>query len=352
MSSLKSQVNASTAMNSPFPRTDYDIIRPPYPQALWSLIHEHHDRHHPHRNSALDLCCGTGVAAEALISSFDNVDLVDASPQNMLRAPTNVISTALRAYRSNSLREVTSTYFVRHAEEPVVRPASQDLVTIFQALHCCFPGPVLEQAARALNPGGTLAIVYFALPRIVENPEADRVWNQIRREMHTAVYDLPPGAERTEVLRGVEQSNSGLDFVWLDTRLWKAGARRIKINCGEKGKVALQGYEAESVKQPRSGVQLYREVEEEMEMGEWSERVAIAGWFREWIMESLRLSPALKATFAERTADLWSEFGRAVGGHIESSWPTKMTAEDIKKGSDMEGVRIVFPAAVVLASKR
>ena len=110
------------------------------------------------------------------------------------------------------------------AEEGIVPPASQDMVTMFEAIHWTNASLTMAQAAQALKPGGTIAVVHYTpICWILNNPDADRAWKELCQLRIEASYRPDPEHPKRVYMRAMETSNTGLDFVPLDAELWKPG---------------------------------------------------------------------------------------------------------------------------------
>ena len=307
----------------------YDEHRSVYPPSLWSLIMSYHETHHPNFTSALDLGCGSGAASTTLANHFSHLELADVAQHNIAAANTKLESPDFKATLAH---ECTFKFHVSRAEDEVVEPETQDMVTMFEALHWCDSAAVMSQAALALKPGGTLALVVYAIPTILDNAPAQEIWNDIRRELyHSAVDMADSDPAKMAITSGVLQSNTGLDFAMLEPKFWKANAQRITIDCVRKGSVALQTFEGTDAFRAGTHVDDREEVEQ-MNLPEWGKTVKHI-FFRAWVTETLQLTPKVMDTFAERTGKLWEDLAKAL-------------AE-----GDGEETRVVFPAAVVLATK-
>ncbi|MCJ1247619.1 hypothetical protein MMC30_004834 [Trapelia coarctata] len=311
----------------------YDDYRPAYPPALWSLIFSHHSTHHPIYTSALDLGCGSGAASATLAHHFSHLTVADPSEHNLASARAKLSS---EPFLSSLPRPCTITYHTLPGELPAVDPGTQDMVTMFEAIHWGDAAAIMAQAGRALKPGGTLALAnYSPRPTILQNPTAQKLWNAIWQAHTDGIFE-PDAAKPAKgpTRLAIEQANAGLAFVPLDPQLWRPGARRINLNCGTGGAATLQLHEGEQVPIAPSRVQPGREGEEEMEMAGW-EKVVGPEWFHAYYWDTFQSSRALPDDFEKRVKGLWSRLQEAV-----------------KVGGEGGKARIVFPAAVVLASRR
>ena len=144
MSAFKDHFSAHAA--------DYARYRPAYPAALFMWL----AARSPHRALALDCGAGNGQAAVALARHFDRVVATDASAQQIAnaRGPANV------------------SYRVAAAEADAVPAGSAALVTVAQALHWFDHAAFYAAAARALSPGGLLAVWTYELMTVSADVDA------------------------------------------------------------------------------------------------------------------------------------------------------------------------------------
>ena len=159
----------------------YATYRPSYPAALFACLADLA----PDKNSAWDCATGTGQAALALTAHFDRVIATDASRAQLKRA----VKHERIAYRQAA------------AEESSLPNASQDLVTVGQALHWFDLDRFYAEIRRVLKPRVLIAAWCYNLLRIT--PELDEVidrlyaeivgefWPVERRHVETGYRDLP-----------------------------------------------------------------------------------------------------------------------------------------------------------------
>ena len=312
----------------------YEQYRPIYPYSLWSMIMDYHAANgNEAYGSALDLGAGSGIASSTLARHFSNVTLVDPSEHNMAAARSRLNSPA---YKSSLPRPCTFNYHVLPAEEPVVEPASQDLVGVFEAIHWTDAEAVMHQIARALKPGGTLVLVYYTMTvQMLDNPEVQKIWDEIWYMRTKEVYGDDGSELEPEHARTLRQGMSGLDHVRLDEKLWASGARRVRFNTRDKGKVATQLADGPGLPCAESQVKPEREKEEVVERAEDWDRVVDADWLREY-MKTFQDVRKLSKEFHERLDRKWNEFYAAVE----------------KGGTDSGRMRVTWPASLVMATRK
>lgn len=127
---------------------DEDVVRAyrhraPYPDALHARLIELSSG----RARLLDLGCGPGKLARALATWFDRVDAVDPSAAMLATAR------AADAGRHANIR------WIEAAAEAATLDGPYDLAVAGASIHWMRHGEVMPKLARALAPGGPLALV-------------------------------------------------------------------------------------------------------------------------------------------------------------------------------------------------
>jgi SAM-dependent methyltransferase len=122
---------------------DYDRYRPRYPVALIDFLAEAS----PARALAWDCATGTGQAAIALASRFDEVFATDASAAQI----------------SHAVAHPRVRYGVATAEASGLDDGAADLVTVAQALHWFDLERFYAEVRRVARPGAVLAAWTYSL---------------------------------------------------------------------------------------------------------------------------------------------------------------------------------------------
>lgn len=120
------------------------------------------------------------------------------------------------AFKATLPHTCNFSYHVQPAEQAAVEPGSQDIVTIFEAIHWTDAAAVMQQAARGLKPGSTLAIVHYTSNiQMLDNPVARTLWNEIWYDRLMAAF--APGRDQLPPLRlrWLSQCNSSVNYVAL-----------------------------------------------------------------------------------------------------------------------------------------
>ncbi|TCW31949.1 class I SAM-dependent methyltransferase [Gulbenkiania mobilis] len=168
---------------------DYARYRPRYPDALFARLAEAA----PGRALALDVATGSGQAAVALASHFDNVVATDASVAQLEHADAHP----------------RVRYCCEPAEHTHLADGTVDLITVAQALHWFDLPRFWEEATRVLRPGGVIAV--WCYPHFSTEGPLDTELEAIYRE-DTGPW-WPP--ERAQVEAGYD----GLDWPFEDIAL-------------------------------------------------------------------------------------------------------------------------------------
>lgn len=151
---------------SNFDWDNYADVRPAYPQKLFDLIFEYHGEggvHRPSWDLAVDFGTGPGVIVPPLLSRFQKVVGSDLNETQIGIARQSLIP----QYGSKRLE-----LHVGPAEKcDWVKEGTADIVTAATAIHWFDNQKWIEQAARLLKPGGTLAFWLYTTPKITTLPE-------------------------------------------------------------------------------------------------------------------------------------------------------------------------------------
>ena len=308
----------------------YDEKRPTYPPSLWETLFSYHDSNSSRHASALDMGSGSGAVSMALAQHFSHVNLLDVKQNNFDQARPKLEAPAFKASLPH---ECTFSYLLSSAEVPAVEEASQDMVTMFEAIHWCNPTNVLNQMARALKPGGTASLLYYPVrPIVLDNPKLKEAWDEMFRVRYQTIYDSGEDSLVYKTFMKVAlMVDAGLDFVDLDPALWRPGAKRILINCGERGLAALQTREDGKAKRLDSRIRPEREEVERMDGVPGWEKVVGRDWFRQYFATVDGIDPKYRTSFLEKAPKLWENVDERL--------------------RDSPETRVLFPVAMILATK-
>ncbi|MEL7373323.1 MAG: class I SAM-dependent methyltransferase, partial [Pseudomonadota bacterium] len=180
----------------------------------------------PARTLAVDCGTGNGQAANALAAHFERVVATDASVPQVAQAqgPDNV------------------SYRVAPAEAEVVAAGTADLVTVAQALHWFDVEAFYSTAARALAPGGLLAVWTYELMTVSAAVDAavlsfyrgaiDGYWPPERDHVENGYRDIVPDWPRVAAPRFEVRANWRADDALGYLASWSA-VRRCRRATGQ-----------------------------------------------------------------------------------------------------------------------
>ncbi|MDX1503774.1 MAG: class I SAM-dependent methyltransferase [Thermoanaerobaculia bacterium] len=135
----------------------YCRYRPRYPEPLFDYLASVA----PARALAVDCATGNGQAAAGLVSRFDRVLGLDASPNQVVQA------TAAGAARG-SRAALPARFAVALAEALPLRAECVDLLTVAQAAHWLEFDRFYAEVRRVVRPGGVVALWSYPLFEVDE----------------------------------------------------------------------------------------------------------------------------------------------------------------------------------------
>lgn len=161
---------------------------------------------------------GPGNAAQELSKHFSHVYVSDpgelniAAARQMLQPPEKF------------------TCSRQPAEAAWLEDASVDLACICMALHFTDPDAAIYQAAKAMRPGGTLAICTYSFKvRFPRCPRLDSLWLEV---VTVAVKTFLAGEHCIpRAVEGLQRVVTGLDYASLPEHLFH-DVTRLRINAG------------------------------------------------------------------------------------------------------------------------
>ncbi|PVH78464.1 S-adenosyl-L-methionine-dependent methyltransferase [Cadophora sp. DSE1049] len=201
---------------------NYIRYRPAYPSSFWNRIYSYHDSHSGQYGVAHDVGSGAAIASQDLAPSFQHVIVSDPNDSY-----TNIASERLISQFDGPKQKFT--FLQEKGESSSVESASVDLLAVCEAIHWMDIDLAMEEFARQVKPGGTLAISHYGRPIMIDNPRAQEIWDRMfdvwgernfyRDEVHT---------------RTIRNGVTGLDVVRFSPQYWES-VRRIWINtCGKE----------------------------------------------------------------------------------------------------------------------
>ncbi|KAK4673961.1 hypothetical protein QC763_0019400 [Podospora pseudopauciseta] len=198
--------------------SEYLSFRPVYPQSFFGRIYEYHfQKPQATSTTAQDIGAGCGIVSSNLASRFNKVIVSD---------PNDGYTTLARKLLVEQSRLPASkfTFLQEGAEKSSVQSGTVDLVTACEMMHWTNVDVAVKEFGRVLKAGGTLAITYYTVPRIVGNEPAQKIWRQIWR-----AYAERAQGELYDHAFGIV--NSGFQCIGLPEAEW-GSVKRVYINSG------------------------------------------------------------------------------------------------------------------------
>ncbi|CAM1506128.1 Fc.00g057690.m01.CDS01 [Cosmosporella sp. VM-42] len=286
---------------------DYHHHRPAYPQSMWDTWFAYHGNHGGVFDSAHDIGAGPGTAAKVLGTCFTHTYVSDAGQANITSASKYLLP--------------PSSFTLHHspAENPWLPAQSIDFASICMALHYMDADVVLQNVARTLKPGGTLAVcTYSFMLKFPGRRELEGCWfGSLSEEVGRFVREgrLFPAA-----IKGMCRAMSGLNSVSIPSELF-SDVTRLQVNISESDKDPF------CFANQDEQVQL---LPSQIKQDEKVEYVQDEGWRREVDVEWLKgFLVSCHLGFGEETWKLesWRELERVVegdGGKVVIEWPVAM----------------------------
>lgn len=198
--------------------SEYLAFRPLYPVSFFNRIYEYHSQKLQAANStAHDVGAGCGIVSSTLASRFNKVIVSD---------PNDGYATLARKLlvEESGIPESKFKFLQEGVEKSSVESGVVDLITACEMMHWTNTDAAIKEFGRELKPGGTLALTFYTVPRIVENEEAQKIWRAIwRAYAERAQGDLYDHAFRI--------GNSGFQHVGFPHAGWER-VTRLYINSG------------------------------------------------------------------------------------------------------------------------
>ena len=204
---------------------DYDFWdnyiegRPQAPDSFFERIFNYHYQHSNSSALAHDAGAGAAVHSYNLAEKFDKVIVSDISASNIGVAQARTGGDPYFSFRVGRLQDT--------AED--IAAGSIDLFFVGTAIHFCGSevNKAIEEAARQLKSGGTLAVTGFG-PAVFDDAEVQACWLKMyQRAGHVHIATRPDG---NLLLDAWKIGASSYDAVPLPVELFEPGALRIKFN--------------------------------------------------------------------------------------------------------------------------
>jgi SAM-dependent methyltransferase len=180
---------------------DYDRSRPAYPDELISRACELAGLHDGDR--VLDLGCGTGQLTSSLVARGLDVTAIEPGEH-------------LIALAQRNLGGAAPVHFVHARFEDALIPAHHFRAVFAAAsFHWIDPAVSWEGVARALEPGGTLALIqYCGLDEERSRDDQQAMMSMVERNAPEAAATWPPVRGLADITDGVGQRRANVSDAW------------------------------------------------------------------------------------------------------------------------------------------
>ncbi|KAK3339658.1 S-adenosyl-L-methionine-dependent methyltransferase [Lasiosphaeria hispida] len=153
--------------------SDYLAFRPVYPKSFFNHIYEYHfQKPQAVHSVAHDVGAGCGIVSSSLASRFDKVIVSDPNDGYTALARKLLVE-------QSGLGSGKFTFLQEGAEKSSAGSGTVDLVTACEMMHWTDTAVAIKEFNRVLKVGGSLAVTYYTVPRIVGNDAAEKIWRAI-----------------------------------------------------------------------------------------------------------------------------------------------------------------------------
>ena len=197
---------------------EYEAHRPPYTDALYQLIFQHHALHSGRWDAALDLGAGGGTVTRVLLEKFSHVIFSDPSEEYIARA---------KARFRNEVATGSVSFLQRRFDE--FKPAEDlpepvDMITAGTCIHFSEPAQLMAQLAPLLRSGGTVAAFsYGSVPIVPSSDPAGPIIKQCKEKIMRWIHANVAPVDKAE---GTGTGQSRYNNVAFDPDVWM-NVRRI-----------------------------------------------------------------------------------------------------------------------------
>ncbi|KJZ75805.1 hypothetical protein HIM_04962 [Hirsutella minnesotensis 3608] len=285
---------------------EYLVYRPFYPSSMWEAWLRYHESHGGGFRAAHDIGAGPGVAALELSKHFSHVFVSDAGELNIAEAKQN-----LQPSERFTCSQVP-------AEVSWLGDASVDFACICMALHFMDPDIAIRNAAKAIRPGGTLAICTYSFKLNFPGcRKLQRLWLDVMtvavRSFMVGEYCIPRAVE------GLRRVMIGLDYASIPEELF-GHVQRWQISV-ENEKKPFCFFDDDEFKHAKSNVQAHEQVQQIIDHS-WRREVDV-DWLR-----GILASSNLGLTEEQCEMPSWRELQRVIdeemAGKVIIEWPVAM----------------------------
>lgn len=225
--------NSLGFQHSDFDWNKYMKCRPVYPPSSYARIYNHHSAARPDNafHTVHDAGAGAGIASERLAERFTHVIVSEPNTEYIQMAEKR-LSSLPRQFPTDKF-----TYRNERAEKSGIRNKSVDCVTICEAIHWADIPAAMAEFARQLKSGGTLSIIHYSTPRIVDHEKAQESWDRLFTRLSNRLLTAP---EKGVHRRAIRQISTGYDNLGFDENVWEQGVERLFTNTnGDRRELTL-----------------------------------------------------------------------------------------------------------------
>ncbi|KAI1418823.1 S-adenosyl-L-methionine-dependent methyltransferase [Xylaria sp. FL1777] len=243
--------------------SEYVLYRPIYKESFFRRIYEYHaQKPGASWSTAHDVGAGHGIVSSNLATKFERVVVSD---------PNDGYSEIARQHLIGNSGKLESKFlFLQEgAEQSSVETGTVDMITACTCMHWMNTVEAVDEFARQLKPGGTLAITYYSQPLILGNERAQSIWEEIFKALSKKNLGLL-------IERALQISGSGYDSIAIPVAQWER-VKRVYINAS-RGISSFQkgGYTGEDmVESDEERVWVYNDPD-------WSDEQRV-DWFKRYL---------------------------------------------------------------------
>ncbi|KAI1362463.1 S-adenosyl-L-methionine-dependent methyltransferase [Xylaria arbuscula] len=199
--------------------SDYIQYRPIYKESFFRRILDYHtQKSEASLSLAHDVGAGHGIVAATLAKTFNRVVVSDPSEGYNEVARQLLIGQC--GWPESKFR-----FLQEGAERSSVETATVDLITACECLHWTSPAEAIDEFARQLKTGGTLAITYYVWPIIVGNERAQWLWTEVFK-----VFSKRPLGPLYH--RATQICSNGYESIAIPAEQW-ANIKRVYVNASK-----------------------------------------------------------------------------------------------------------------------
>ncbi|KAH8156518.1 hypothetical protein CIB48_g11728 [Xylaria polymorpha] len=155
--------------------SEYILYRPIYPESFFRRIYDYHaQKPGISWSTAHDVGAGPGIVSSTLANRFDRVVVSDPNDGYI------EVSRQLLVEKSG-FSESKFVFLLEGAEKSSVETATVDLIAACECMQWTNTVDAVDEFARQLKPGGTLAMTFYTRPLILDNERPPAHWEAVKR---------------------------------------------------------------------------------------------------------------------------------------------------------------------------